>query len=189
MRFVETPLRGAYLIELEKKVDDRGFFARAFCVDEYARLGLESKIVQINNSLSARRGTLRGMHYQLAPMAETKIVRCLRGSFFDAIIDLRPDSPTFMRWFGETLTADNRKALYVPKGFAHGILTLEDDTEAYYLVTQFYSKEHERGIRWDDPAFGIGWPIPPAVVSEKDALHPDFSRDYHCGFSAGKGLE
>jgi len=127
MRFTETPLPGAYLVDLEKREDDRGFFARAFCVEEFGRLGLETGIVQINNSLSARKGTLRGMHYQLPPMAETKIVRCLRGSFFDAIIDLRPGSPSFKRWFGETLSADNRRALYVPKGFAHGILTLEDE--------------------------------------------------------------
>ncbi|MEI6634453.1 MAG: dTDP-4-dehydrorhamnose 3,5-epimerase [Chlamydiota bacterium] len=181
MRFTETPLHGAYLIELEKKSDERGFFARAFCVNEFARLGLETGIVQINNSLSARKGTLRGMHYQLPPMAETKIVRCLRGAFYDAIIDLRPESPTRMRWFGETLSAENRKMLYVPKGFAHGILTLEDDTEAYYLVTQFYSKDHERGLRWNDPVFRIDWPIAPAVVSEKDAAHPDFNPEHHLG--------
>ena len=186
MRFTETPLPGAYLVDLEKREDDRGFFARAFCVEEFGRLGLETGIVQINNSLSARKGTLRGMHYQLSPMAETKIVRCIRGSFFDAIIDLRPGSPTFKRWFGETLSAGNRRALYVPKGFAHGILTMEDDTEAFYLVTQFYSRELERGIRWDDPAFGIEWPIRPAVISGKDAAHPDFSPEHHLGIGSSR---
>ncbi|MCC6449789.1 MAG: dTDP-4-dehydrorhamnose 3,5-epimerase [Candidatus Aureabacteria bacterium] len=184
MRFTETPLGGAYLIDLEKKEDDRGFFARAFCVEEFGRLGLETGIVQINNSLSARKGTLRGMHYQLPPMAETKIVRCIRGSFHDVIVDLRSGSPTFMEWFGVTLSADNRRALYVPKGFAHGILTLEDDTEAFYLVTQFYSRDHERGIRWNDPVFEIEWPMRPVVVSEKDASHPDFSPSHHLGAGA-----
>ncbi|MDD5556455.1 MAG: dTDP-4-dehydrorhamnose 3,5-epimerase [bacterium] len=181
MKFIETPLRGAYIIALEERHDDRGFFARAFCVEEFGNLGLDCRIVQINNSLSIRAGTLRGMHYQLAPKAETKIVRCIRGSFFDAVIDLRRDSPTFGKWYGETLSADNRKAIYVPKGFAHGILTLEDDTEAFYLSTEFYSGAHERGIRWNDPAFGIEWPRDPAVISGKDRGHPDFDPGHHLG--------
>lgn len=181
MKFTETPLKGAYLVDLEEKRDDRGFFARAFCVEEFGALGLDCRIVQINNSVSVARGTLRGMHYQLAPKAETKIVRCIRGAFFDAIIDLRDGSPTFGKWFGETLTAENRRAIYVPKGFAHGILTLEEMSEAFYLVTEFYSREHERGIRWDDPAFGIRWPITPAVVSAKDRAFPDFNPAHHLG--------
>lgn len=181
MIFKETPLKGAYVIELEEKCDDRGFFARAFCVNEFEQLGLDNRILQINYSLSTRRGTMRGMHYQLSPMAETKIVRCVSGSVFDAIIDLRRESPTFKKWFGETLSADNRKAIYVPNGFAHGILTLEDGAGLFYLSTQFYSKEHERGIRWNDPAFDIDWPIEPAIVSEKDSSLPDFDEEYHLG--------
>lgn len=179
MIFKETPLKGAYVVELEKKCDDRGFFARFFCVNEFKQGGLDSGVVQINNSLSTRKGTLRGMHYQLHPRAETKVVRCIQGSLYDVIIDLRKGSPTFGKWFGETLSAGNRKAIYVPKGFAHGILTLEDDTEIFYLDTEFYSKEHERGIRWNDPAFGITWPIEPVVISEKDRNLPDFNEKYH----------
>jgi dTDP-4-dehydrorhamnose 3,5-epimerase len=181
MKFRETPLKGSYLIELEEKHDERGFFARVFCVEEFEKMGLEHDIVQINNSLSLRKGTLRGMHYQLSPKSETKIVRCIRGAFFDAIIDLRKGSPTFGRWYGEILSAENRRAIYVPKGFAHGILSLEDATEAFYLTTAFYSKEHERGIRWNDPAFGVTWPILPAVISEKDRTFPDFNPEYHLG--------
>ncbi len=181
MKFIETPLKGAYTIELEKKGDDRGFFARFFCVNEYREQGLDGNIVQINNSLSARKGTLRGMHYQLAPKAETKVVRCIRGSLYDVILDLRPDSPTFGKHFGAELTADNRTMMYVPKGFAHGFITLGEDTEVLYLVTEFYSPELERGIRWNDPAFNIKWPSKPAVVSERDRNHPDFDRAYHLG--------
>ncbi len=174
MKFIPTPLQGAYIIELEKREDERGFFARSFCVNEYDELKLEHTIVQINNSLSRQKGTMRGMHYQLPPKAETKIVRCIRGSLFDVIIDLRDGSATYGSWYGAVLSAENRCMMYVPKGFAHGFLTLEDDTEALYLVTEFYSPEHERGIRFNDPAFNIEWPIPPLVVSEKDTLHADF---------------
>ena len=145
MKFTETPLKGAYVIELEKRGDDRGFFARFFCEREYQQHGLNHRIVQINNSLSKFKGTLRGMHYQLAPKAEDKIVRCLRGALFDAIIDLRPESPTFLKHFAIELTAENRTMLYVPKGFAHGFMTLESDTEVFYLVTEFYSPDRERG--------------------------------------------
>ncbi len=183
MKFKETPLKGAYTIDLEKRGDDRGFFARFFCVNEFDNLNLDNKIVQINNSLSKEKGTLRGVHYQLAPKAETKIVRCVKGSLFDVIVDLRKDSPTFGKWFGETLTADNRKMMYVPKGFGHGFLTLEDNSEALYLVTDFYSPEHERGIKWNDSFFNISWPFKPVVVSEKDQNHPDFNLKYHLGIA------
>jgi dTDP-4-dehydrorhamnose 3,5-epimerase len=179
MIFTETPLEGAYLIDLEKKGDDRGFFARVFCIQEFEKMKLDGKVVQINNSLSAKRGILRGMHYQLSPKAETKIVRCIRGAFYDAILDLRPDSPTFGKWFGAELSAENRRMMYVPKGFAHGFLTLKDDTEALYLVTEFYAPDRERCIRWNDPAFGIKWPFEPSVISPKDGAAPDFDRKYH----------
>ena len=161
MKFIKLPLEKAYLIELEKKGDDRGFFARFFCADEFAKYGLETPFVQINNSLSSQKGTLRGIHYQISPKEEAKLVRCIRGSFFDVIVDLRPDSPNYKKYYGEVLSAENRKMMYVPKGFGHAFLTLEDDTEALYLVSEFYSPEHERGLRWDDPLIAIQWPFQP----------------------------
>jgi len=179
MRFTETPLKGAYLIDLEKRGDERGFFARFFCEKEFAQQGLPTHIVQVNNSLSAQRGTLRGMHYQLPPSGEVKVVRCIRGSLYDVMVDLRPKSPTFLKWFGAELTSENRTMMYVPVGFAHGFETTSDDTEALYLVTEFYAPEAERGLRYNDPAVGIEWPIPPVVVSPKDAAHPDFSPEHH----------
>lgn len=179
MKFHPTPLAGAYTIELEKRGDDRGFFARFFCVKEFEALGLDPKIVQINNSLSRIQGTLRGLHYQLAPKAETKIVRCIRGSLYDVILDLREGSPTFGQWFGATLTAENRTMMYVPKGFAHGFITLEPDTEAFYLATEYYGPDRERCVRWNDPKFGIKWPAEPVVISDKDRNTPDFSPATH----------
>jgi dTDP-4-dehydrorhamnose 3,5-epimerase len=179
MIFTETPLEGAFVIDLEKRGDDRGFFARVFCEREFADHGLVTHFKQVNNSLSAERGTLRGMHYQLPPMAETKLVRCVRGSLFDQVIDLRDGSETFGESFGVELSAENRRMLYVPKGFAHGFLTLAEDTEAFYLVDEFYGPELERGIRYDDPRFSLSWPIEPAVVSEKDRGHPDFDPAHH----------
>lgn len=179
MIFKETPLKGAYLIELEKRGDDRGFFARFFCAKEYEQHGLKKTFVQINNSLSAQKGTLRGMHYQLPPNAEVKVVRCIRGRLFDVIIDLRSQSPTFRRWFSVELSAENRTMLYVPEGFAHGFVTLAENTETLYLVSSYYAPDSERGIRWNDPAFAISWPIEPAVVSEKDNHFPDFNPGHH----------
>lgn len=179
MKFIPTPLSGAYVIELEKRGDDRGFFARAFCIKEFESNGLNQNIVQINNSLSKDAGTLRGMHYQLNPKSEDKIVRCIKGSLYDVIIDLRPESPTYKKWFGTELSAENRLSLYVPKGFAHGFITLEENTEAFYLVTEYYSPEHERGIRYNDPEFNIKWPIEPKLISDKDLNHPDFNESYH----------
>ena len=175
MRFQPTPLSGAYVIDLEKKGDDRGFFARFFCTKEFEKMGLEKTFLQVNNSLSAQKGTLRGMHYQLPPKAETKLVRCIKGALYDFILDLRKGSPTFGKTFGCELTAENRRMMYVPKGFAHGFITLEDDTEALYLVSEFYAPEQERGLRWDDPHFDIRLPIKPVVVSDKDANHPLFN--------------
>lgn len=179
--FTETPISGAYLVDLERRGDDRGFFARAFCEREFAAHGLATRFVQMNDSLSAQKGTLRGMHYQLTPKAETKLVRCVRGALYDVILDLRRDSPTFGRSFGAELTAENRRMMYVPKGFAHGLVTLTDDVEAMYLVDELYDPECERGIRWNDPRFAIAWPIPPVVISDKDRAHRDFNSVWHLG--------
>lgn len=170
---------GAYIIDLEKRGDDRGFFARVFCEREFGELGLCTHFVQVNNSLSGERGTLRGMHYQLGQDSETKVVRCIRGALWDCIVDLRPESPTFAKWFGVELSAENRRMLYVPKGFAHGFITLEDATEAFYFVDAFYAPKAERGLRYNDPKFLIQWPIEPCVVSDKDGNWPDFSEAYH----------
>jgi dTDP-4-dehydrorhamnose 3,5-epimerase len=179
MNFIATPLAGGYLVDLEKRGDERGFFARAFCVKEFADYGLATHIAQINNSLSAQKGTLRGMHYQLAPKAETKFVRCLRGALFDMVLDLREGSPTFGHSFGAELTAENRRMMYVPKGFAHGLITLADDTEVLYLTDEFYAPEYERGIRWNDPRFAIQWPAQPLVISDKDRSFRDFDPAWH----------
>jgi dTDP-4-dehydrorhamnose 3,5-epimerase len=174
VKFIATPLDGAYVVELEKRGDDRGFFARLFCEREFAAAGLESRFVQVNNSTSAARGTLRGMHLQLPPAAEVKLVRCIRGALHDVIIDLRPQSPSYLKWFGADLSDDNRRMIYVPRGFAHGFVTLSDYTEALYMVSAFYAPEHERGVRFDDPLFAIRWPIPPREMSAKDRQWPDY---------------
>jgi len=181
MIFQETPLAGSCLIELEKKGDDRGFFARAFCEREFGAMGLSTRFVQVNNSLSAQKGTLRGMHYQLAPKAETKLVRCIRGSLYDVILDLRKGSATFGKSFGAEISAENRRMMYVPRGFAHGFITLSDDTEAFYFVDEFYAPELERGLRWNDPRFAIDWPTAPTVVSNKDCGHREFDPAWHLG--------
>lgn len=179
MKFRELPVQGAYLLDLEKRGDERGFFARMFCAREFAQQGLVTNFVQMNNSLSAEVGTLRGMHYQLPPHGETKVVRCVRGALYDAIVDLRPESPTFGASCGAELTAENRTMIYVPRGCGHGILTLAPDTEAMYLVDEFYVPAAERGVRWNDPRFNIQWPREPAVLSDKDRNHPDFDPAIH----------
>jgi len=179
MIFTETPLKGAYVIDLEKRGDDRGFFARAFCENEFAARNLSTRMVQVNNSLSAEKGTLRGMHYQLAPKAETKVVRCIRGSLLDVILDIRQGSPTFGQSFAAELSAENRRMMYCPKGFAHGFITLADNAEAFYFVDEFYSPAHERGIRYNDPKFNIPWPFPPTVISDKDENQRDFDPAWH----------
>ena len=181
MVFEETPLKGAWLIDLEKRGDERGFFARVFCEKEFAAHGLATRFVQVNDSLSAQKGTLRGMHYQLAPASEVKIVRCIRGWLWDVVLDVRAGSPTFGQWFGAELSAENRLAMYCPAGFAHGFLTLEPDTESFYLASHAYAPAHERGIRWNDPRFGIEWPIEPSVVSDKDQNQRDFDPAWHLG--------
>jgi dTDP-4-dehydrorhamnose 3,5-epimerase len=177
MIFSQTDLKGAFIIEPERREDNRGFFARVWCENEFGDHGLTTRMVQGNVSWNHTRGTLRGMHYQLPPHGEAKLVRCTRGAIYDVIIDLRPESPTFKRHIGVHLSADNYRMLYVPQQFAHGFITLEDNTEVTYQVSEFYTPQAERGIRYDDPAFGIQWPMAPQVISQKDAAWPDFSLD------------
>ena len=175
MIFIETKLKGAFIIEPETIEDKRGFFARICCQKEFDEHGLISHFVQCNISFNKKKGTLRGMHYQNAPYEEVKVVRCTKGAIYDVILDLRQDSITYKQWIAVELTADNHKVLYVPEGFAHGYQTLEDDTEVFYQVTQFYSPESERGIRWEEPQFGIQWPaVVERIISEKDKNWPDF---------------
>lgn len=174
MKFTETRLKGAFIIDVEPFEDHRGMFARMFCGKEFQEHGLKDFVAQANLSTNHKKGTLRGMHFQVAPATETKLVRCVRGALYDVIIDLRPDSPTYLQHIGVELTAENRRALYVPDLFAHGFITLEDHTEAFYQVGEFYTPGCERGIRYDDPLFNIEWPIPVSVISEKDADWPAF---------------
>jgi len=173
--FTETELPGAYIIELRKLRDERGFFARSWCQKEFEEQGLVARLVQANVSFNTKKGTLRGMHYQEPPYAETKLVRCTRGAIFDVIIDLRRDSPTYLQWIGVELSADDYKMLFVPEQFAHGFQTLQDNSEVTYQVSQFYTPGSERGIRYNDPAFGITWPFAVEVISNKDQSWPDFS--------------
>lgn len=175
MIFKETRLKDAYVISIEKREDPRGFFARAWCRREFEEHGLRADFVQANISYNLKKGTLRGMHYQVSPYEEVKLVRCTKGAIYDSIIDLRPDSPTFKNWIGVELTSASRDMLYVPEGFGHGFQVLEDDTEVFYDVTQFYHPGSERGVRYDDPAFGIAWPMDVRVISEKDKTWPEFS--------------
>lgn len=176
MIFTETELKDAYLVDVEPQTDERGFFSRAWCENEFAESGLSTRVVQCNIAFNTTMGTLRGMHYQAPPHAEVKIVRCTRGAIYDVIVDLRPESPTFRKWLGVELTAENRRAIYIPEGFAHGYLTLADDTETYYQVSEFYAPGAEQGVRWDDPAIAIDWTGPePTVISEKDRSWPDFA--------------
>jgi len=176
VKFHETELKGAMIIEPELHEDHRGFFARVFCRKEFQRQGLEADCVQCNLAFNKKKGTLRGLHYQCAPDEETKLVQCVAGSIYDVIIDLRADSATYKRWIAVTLSAQNRKLLYVPKGFAHGYQTLEDDTTVFYQVSHYYSPQSERGVRWDDPAFGIRWPLADElIISQKDRNWPLFA--------------
>ena len=174
MIFKETNLNGAYLIELEKFKDERGFFARSYCFREFEDLGLNPRIVQCNVSYNLKKGTMRGMHYQMPPHAEAKLVRCIRGAIYDVIIDLRPDSKTYRKHYGVQLDSENRRMLFVPEGFAHGFLTLEENTEIFYQMSEFFAPNSARGFRWNDPAFGIKWPIEIKVVSDRDRTYPDF---------------
>ena len=175
MIFTQTKLPGAFIIEPERREDQRGFFARAWCQREFESHGLNPRLVQCNISFNKKKGTLRGMHYQAAPYEEAKIVRCTTGAIYDVIIDLRPSSPTFRQHMAEILDADNRKMLYVPEGFAHGFITLEDNTEVFYQMSEMYSSQLAKGIRWNDPAFGVLWPLAPSVISDRDRNFPDFA--------------
>ncbi|MEP7288551.1 MAG: dTDP-4-dehydrorhamnose 3,5-epimerase [Chloroflexota bacterium] len=177
MIFIETKLPGAFIVELEKRSDERGFFARTWCQDEFEAHGLNTRLVQCNLSFNAFKGTLRGMHYQAAPFAEAKLARCTRGALYDVIVDLRPESPTYKQWIATELTANNYRALYIPEGMAHGFVTLQDDTEIFYQMSEFYHPECAESVRWDDPAFGIDWPYEVQVISAKDANIPDFSKE------------
>lgn len=174
MKFTETRLSGAYVIELERIEDARGYFARTFCRDEFQEHGLDPDVAQCNLSYSAERGTLRGMHFQRAPHEEAKLVHCTRGRIFDVIVDLRPESETYTDWNGRELDARDHRMVYVPEGFAHGFLTLEDDVEVLYQMSTSYAPDAATGVRWDDPAFGIQWPGEVRVMSEKDRSWPDF---------------
>lgn len=175
MKFTETELKGAVIVEIEKLTDERGFFARSYCRKEFEAHGLSPDLVQANVSYNIKKGTLRGMHYQITPYEETKLVRCTRGAIYDVIIDLRPDSETYQKWIGIELTASNYKMLYVPENFGHGFQTLTDDTEVTYQVSQFYTPGAERGIRWNDPVFEINWPVEVTVISEKDRNWSDYA--------------
>jgi dTDP-4-dehydrorhamnose 3,5-epimerase len=176
MIFIETRLKGAFIVEIEKWEDERGFFARSWCQKEFTEHGLNPNLVQCNISFSRNKGTLRGLHYQIAPNEESKLVRCTIGAIYDVIIDLRQDSPTYKQWLGVELIADNHRMLYVPEGFANGFQTLTGNTEIFYQVSQFYSPESERGVRWNDPTFGIEWPIlDDLIISDKDKNWPDYS--------------
>jgi dTDP-4-dehydrorhamnose 3,5-epimerase len=174
MEFIETKLNGAWLIDTEPIRDHRGFFARTFCAREFAQRGLETDFVQHSTSYSSEKGTLRGMHFQRAPHTEVKIVRCLKGAIWDVIIDLRPGSPTYRRWQAFELTAENRRQLYVPAGFAHGFQTLCDDTEAGYLISAYHVPSAACGVRYDDPTFAIAWPLPPGPMSTMDKCWSNF---------------
>ena len=176
MIFLETKLKGAFVIELEKREDERGFFARTWCQKEFEANGLKANLVQSNMAFNKRKGTLRGLHYQVAPFEETKLVRCTRGALYDVIIDLRLRSSTYQEWIGVELTDHNHKMLYIPGGFAHGYQTLEDNTEIFYQVSEFFSPEFERGVRWDDPTFMITWPQTASkIISNKDLSWSDFT--------------
>ncbi|MFO0902210.1 MAG: dTDP-4-dehydrorhamnose 3,5-epimerase [Pirellulales bacterium] len=175
MRFVPTKLAGAYLVELEPVQDERGCFARTWCRRTFADQGLVADLVQCSMSHNRRRGTLRGMHFQRAPHEETKLVRCSRGAVFDVIIDLRPDSPTFRQWAGFELTADNFRSLYIPPGLAHGFQTLADEVDVSYMMSNWHESASASGVRWNDPAFGIEWPLTPSVISDRDRNYSDFT--------------
>jgi dTDP-4-dehydrorhamnose 3,5-epimerase len=170
--FTAAPLSGAYVVELEPLTDERGFFARSYCADEFAAQGLGPELRQCSVSYNARKGTLRGLHYQAAPHEEHKLVRCTAGAIFDVIVDIRASSPTYRHWFAAELSADNRRSLFIPSGFAHGFVSLTDHTEVYYMISVAHVPQAARGLRWNDPALAIKWPLQPAVISARDAAYP-----------------
>jgi dTDP-4-dehydrorhamnose 3,5-epimerase len=174
MILTETKLKGVFLIDIETLQDERGFFARTWCKQEFARKGLNSDLAQCSVSFNRRSGTLRGMHYQTAPHEEVKLLRCTAGAIFDVVIDVRSDSPTFMQWIGVELSASNHRMIYVPERVAHGFQTVEDNTEVFYQISEFHAPERSAGIRWNDPAFNIHWPPAARTISARDAAFPDF---------------
>lgn len=174
MLFRETRLKGAFVIELDRQEDERGFFARTWCRDEFQHRGLNAELAQCSFSRSRMRGTLRGLHYQIPPYEESKLVRCTRGAIYDVIVDLRPDSPTYMEHFGVILSSANQRSLYVPEGFAHGCLTLADETDVFYQISHAYDAAAQRGVRWNDAQFRIAWPEPVRMMAERDRTCPDF---------------
>lgn len=192
MQFQELALSGAFVIELEQLADDRGFFARTWCEREFSAHGLEPRLAQCSVSYNRSLGTLRGLHLQLPPRAETKVVRCTQGAIYDVLLDLRPHSPTYGRWLSVTLSAENRRAVYVPRGCAHGFQTLADDTNVDYQISEFYAPAHARGVRWNDPRFGIAWPQPISTMSAKDMSYPDYAPEAFLALAEtqpGRGLE
>jgi dTDP-4-dehydrorhamnose 3,5-epimerase len=174
MLFRKTKLAGVFEIDIEPKCDERGFFARTWCQQEFEANGLNPKLAQCSLSFNARKGTLRGVHFQAVPYPEAKLVRCTKGAIYDVAVDLRPQSPTYKQWVGTTLTAENRRMLYVPEECGHGFLTLEDDSEVFYQISEFYHPDLSRGVRWNDPAFGIQWPGEAEQMSDRDRAYPDF---------------
>lgn len=176
MKFLETTLPGLYVVELETLQDNRGFFARSFCAREFEALGLELMVAQCNISFNEKAGTLRGLHFQAPPHEEAKLIRCTRGAIYDVAVDIRPDSATYLKWHAIELTPDNRRMLFVPRGFAHGLQSLLDNTEVSYLMSEFYHPESARGLRWNDPALAISWPLDNAIISDKDRTYPMLDR-------------
>jgi dTDP-4-dehydrorhamnose 3,5-epimerase len=179
MVFQKTAIPDVHILELERIEDERGFFARIWEAAELSKRGLNAQLAHVSVSFNRHKGTLRGLHYQIAPMEEVKIVRCTRGAMFDVALDLRATSPTFKKWVGVELTAENRRALYIPEGLAHGFQTLSDDTEVMYFISREYSPDHSRGVRWNDPAFGIAWPSDTRTMNERDRTYPDFQAAGH----------
>ncbi|MBT1700349.1 dTDP-4-dehydrorhamnose 3,5-epimerase [Fulvivirgaceae bacterium PWU4] len=174
MIFTETKLKGAFIIDVKRLEDERGFFARVWCRREYEQMGLNAELVQASMSYNKQKGTLRGLHFQMPPYAETKIVRCTSGMIYDVIVDLRPESETYLQWISVELSGENARMLYVPEGFAHGFITLEDHTSIQYMAGQYYTSGAETGIRYDDPALNIHWPVAPSVISERDLRHQPY---------------
>lgn len=173
MKFIETELKDAYLVNLDPKGDERGSFTRIFCRKEFAEIGFDKEVLQTNHSITLKKGTLRGMHYQISSSSEIKIIRVLKGAIYDVIVDLRPDSKTYLKWVSNILSQDKSQLLYVPEGFAHGFQTLEDDVQMIYQHSSFYSPQHERGFRYDDPMVKISWPLPASTLSKRDQEHPN----------------
>jgi len=178
MKFVETSLGGAYTVELEPFVDERGLFSRTFCQKEFSTIGFDKQIVQINHSVTQQKGTIRGLHYQLSPASETKIIRCIEGEIFDVMVDIREGSPTFMHSCGIKLSKKEFQLIFIPEGFAHGFQSLTDNVELFYFSSAFYSPEHERGLRFNDPALAIRWPLPLKAISQKDQNHPLIDKSF-----------